>query len=130
MWVPGRLIITSHRSAAFLEVVVHESMEYVSDALDSSVSQMAGPAEVRSGSLGCQVWYAVTQLVWGWFLLTSVRLSLHLYRPWVLERGAIFGAEWTRTVPYRRRRLSRCPCLRDAHRSRGAGPYQSRNCRR
>lgn len=52
-----------------LEVVANESMEYVGDALDRSVSHMADPAEVWSGSLRHLVRYALTEQVWGWFFV-------------------------------------------------------------
>lgn len=52
-----------------LEVVANESMAYVGDALDRSVSQMTDPAEVWSGSLRHLVRYALTEQVWGWFFV-------------------------------------------------------------
>lgn len=54
---------------SILEVVASESMEYVGDALDRSVSPMADPAEVWSGSLRHLVNYALTEQVWGWFFV-------------------------------------------------------------
>src|SRR5690625_639888 len=87
--------------SGFLAVVVHESTDYVSNALDCSVSQMADPADVWSGSLRYLARYAVTQQVWGWFLLISVRPILHLCRPWVLDSALSPARTGQKTVPYR-----------------------------
>lgn len=51
------------------EVVAEESLNYVGDALDRSVSPLADPAEVWSGSLRHLVCYALTEQVWGWFFV-------------------------------------------------------------
>lgn len=54
---------------SLLEDVVQESFQDVGEALDRSVSHMADPADVWSGSLRYLVQYALTEQVWGWFFV-------------------------------------------------------------
>lgn len=51
------------------EIVAEESLNYVGDALDRSVSGLADPAEVWSSSLRHLVRYSLTEQVWGWFFV-------------------------------------------------------------